>query len=89
MRIKSWYLSRHDRGKSWRECLSEIYIASIIPMHGTQTNANGGTDYGEFPVIATLSLEITNTILGGDRGFGNAGGARNNFNFMAGADTIT
>ena len=53
-------------------------------------NANGGTDYGEFPVNATLSLEITNTtILGGDRGFGNAGGARNHFNFTAGADVIT
>lgn len=60
-------------------------------MHGTpKTTANGGTDNGEFPVIATLSLEITNnTIQGGDRGFGNAGGARNNFNFMAGADTIS
>ena len=53
-------------------------------------NANGGTDYGEFPVIATLSHSQTNTIiLGGDRSFGNAGGARNNFNFTAGADTIT
>ncbi len=53
-------------------------------------NANGGTDYGEFPVIATLSLEITNTtILGGDRSFGNAGGAHNHFNFKAGADVIT
>jgi hypothetical protein len=36
-------------------------------------------------VIATLSLEITNTNI--HRGFGNAGGARNNF--TAGANTIT
>ncbi|MCW1888727.1 MAG: hypothetical protein KIH67_004215 [Candidatus Moranbacteria bacterium] len=30
-----------------------------------------------------------NTIQGGDRGFGNAGGARNHVNFTAGAGAIT